>query len=832
MKRIEVYCHSKVAAVPARDSPTINHMSLSSPQGDVLRFEAPDQFGLQDASDDSDLMYLTRLTARLCNCPVAAVLLRDGERQVYRAVHGTTFLLEADAMKPSDGVPFERTVLLASNGEVDQIYEIPDAYLDDAYADTGLAIGGHVYRFYAGTPLVTSDKSVVGTLFVADAVTGTLDPPQQEALTIMSRQVVAHLELANRKREMEVAKLDRHRTGTALTVERNFVSAVLDTVGALVAVFDTAGRVVRFNRACETISGYESAELVGRFVWERLIPKEDVTDAMRKFEAIRAGAFPAKFENHWLTRDGGLRRIAWSATALLDAQGQVAFIIATGIDVTVQHEAEETLVESEARYRLIVEGSLGMIATHDVRGVLLSVNRNGAETLGRTVEQIVGHSLAELLPEGAAKLFQDYLSQITRFGEAQGLLHLRHLNGSIRVIAYRNKMVITPGSEPHVLAFGVDVTDKVRVEAELRALVRQSNSVLESIGDGICGIDLEGNISVVNVAASEMLGYTPEEMLGRSMHDLVHHTRTDGTSYSWESCPVQESLQRMESVRVTTEVFWRKDGSSFPVDYVTRPQIETDIRGGRKVVGLVVAFTDITDRRALDRMKDEFVSTVSHELRTPLTSLRAALGLVHSGTLSSRPEKTKQMLEIAIGNADRLARLVNDIVDLERIRSGKAELHYTMCSMEDLLGAAAVTRKDDAERSNISFEIEASGVKVWADPARIIQVVTNLISNAIKFSPQGGRVLLKAAPLDRNEARIEVRDSGQGIPEHKLEQIFDRFEQVDASDSRSMGGTGLGLTICREIVQQHRGKIWATSKPGKGASFFFTLPMKAKGHLG
>jgi signal transduction histidine kinase len=218
-------------------------------------------------------------------------------------------------------------------------------------------------------------------------------------------------------------------------------------------------------------------------------------------------------------------------------------------------------------------------------------------------------------------------------------------------------------------------------------------------------------------------------------------------------------------------------------------------------------------------------------LRTPLTSLRAALGLIQSGTLSSRPEKTKQMLDIAIGNTDRLVRLVNDILDLERISSGKAELHYTMCNMDDLLRGAVALQQHDAARAAIRLSVDAHDVTVWADPDRIMQTITNLISNAIKFSPTGSSITLIASQTGDDEARIEVHDTGRGIPEDRLEQIFDRFHQIDASDSRQMGGTGLGLAICKSIVQQHGGRIWATSKPGEGSSFFFTLPTKPSGHL-
>jgi signal transduction histidine kinase len=255
-----------------------------------------------------------------------------------------------------------------------------------------------------------------------------------------------------------------------------------------------------------------------------------------------------------------------------------------------------------------------------------------------------------------------------------------------------------------------------------------------------------------------------------------------------------------------------------------------------RAVGVVVAFTDISERNALDRMKDEFISTVSHELRTPLTSLRAALGLVSGGALNARPEKMRQMMEIALGNTDRLVRLVNDILDLERIGSGKAELHFAQTSVDDLFRRAITKHQAAATRGNIRFNIESNNVIVWADPDRMLQTLDNLISNAIKFSPQAStipsEIHLTAHYVTPDEGLIEIEDHGRGIPSDKLQQIFERFKQVDASDSRTMGGTGLGLAICRSIVQQHGGHIWATSTLGEGSVFHFTLPTRPSSHLG
>ncbi|MEO6922515.1 MAG: PAS domain S-box protein, partial [Bryocella sp.] len=614
----------------------------------------------------------------------------------------------------------------------------------------------------------------------------------------------------------------------------------------------------------------------------------DVAAYIDSFERIRAGDFPTTYENFWLSSDGATRRISWSATALVDSQGQVAFIIATGIDVTVQRVAETHIRESESRYRQLIEGSLGMVATHDLEGTMLSINEFGARGLGRAVGEVVGPNLKEYMLPHRRHLLQTYFDDLRTTGQAQGLMHLRHaVTGEERVIAFRNRLVEPAGKAHYVLTFGIDITDQVRAEEKLRSLMRQSNSVLESVGDGIIGVDLQGNITVVNPAAAQTLGYRVDELLGRNMHALIHHSQPDGTPYPVIESPIQSSLTDLKTVRVSNEVFWRKDGSNFPVEYVARPQIEASERGDRRdaepqislpgnnaepeitqtlsgghriafdheerasflrrrtinspeaqgghAVGVVVAFTDISERNALDRMKDEFISTVSHELRTPLTSLRAALGLIAGGALNQRPEKMKHMMDIAIGNTDRLVRLVNDILDLERIGSGKAELHSVMCSVDEMLQRASSLQHAAAQRQNIRFTIEANDVQVWADPDRVLQTLTNLIANAIKFSPAPStipsEIRLSANYVSDEEAIIEVMDHGRGIPDDKLNSIFERFKQVDASDSRTMGGTGLGLAICRSIVSQHGGHIWASSKVGVGSTFHFTLPTRPSSHL-
>jgi signal transduction histidine kinase len=236
-------------------------------------------------------------------------------------------------------------------------------------------------------------------------------------------------------------------------------------------------------------------------------------------------------------------------------------------------------------------------------------------------------------------------------------------------------------------------------------------------------------------------------------------------------------------------------------------------------------------------MKDEFISVVSHELRTPLTAIRGSLGLLRSGKLAARPERSQELVSLALDNCDRLMRLVNDILTLERLESGSVELVMESCRVSDLLQPALNSVQAIADQAGIHLKIRPVATQVRAAPDLIIQTLTNLLSNAIKFSPADSTVWLNAETftqdslqdsLDTSTTHVlfSVKDQGRGIPPDKLETIFDRFQQVDVSDSRQKGGTGLGLAICQSIVQKHGGQIWVESVPGQGSTFFFTLPTR------
>jgi two-component system, OmpR family, sensor histidine kinase VicK len=768
------------------------------------------QYEILDTLPDPAFDEIARMAASICNAPYAFIGFLDWSRVWFKSTVGFSARQIRRNGSPCQFLLLEGKPLIIS-----------DALADQRFASSGIVLDDGVRcRSYAAAPLLSSSGMILGTVAVCSKEANAFSRSNLENLQVLARQVVTRMELYATGQTQESVVRSRQRSEQALTVERNFVAAVLNTISALVLVFDIAGRIVRFNRACETISGYTFADLAGRAFPEELFPPGERETAIRIFEEVRSGNTTESYEINWRTKSGGTRRIAWTATSLTNASDEVSFVIMTGADVTEQREAETALRSSEERYRQLVENSLGFIWSHDLNGVLLSINSHAAAALGYEPEELVGTPLRNYIDTDHLADYDAYSELLKQDPDQdhQGRFYLRGKTGQLCIVAYRSKLLQVTGADPFVLSHGIDITEQTHAEEELNALTRQHQSILDSVGDGIWGMDMEGKLTFINRSAAAMLGYSPQELLGKEMHALIHHSRADGTPYPVEECPIMGTAKRETPLHVDDDVFWRKDGQSLPVEYVACPLVANG-----HVDGIVVAFADVTERRRLNRMKDEFIATVSHELRTPLTSLRAALGLVASGALEKRPEKIPQMLDIALGNCDRLVRLVNDIVDFERIGSGSLPLHRAEWNAIDLLRRAMDPERSTAARAGLTFRIDAQPVDVWVDGDRILQVLGNLIRNAIKFSEKGGEIRLAARATGEKEVTFEVQDQGAGIPPEKLELIFDRFQQADASDSRLRGGTGLGLALCRGIVNQHGGRIWVTSNPGSGSTFYFTV---------
>lgn len=368
-------------------------------------------------------------------------------------------------------------------------------------------------------------------------------------------------------------------------------------------------------------------------------------------------------------------------------------------------------------------------------------------------------------------------------------------------------------------ALAAEIAERRQAQRAVERLSREKEMILDAVVEGIYGCDVGGYSTFLNPAGARMLKLAPADVIGRPLEAVLQFDR--GSSGTSGVDAIRETLRTGQARSCTDLSLRRVDGAQVPVEFVSTPLVEEE-----RLVGAVVTLRDVTEQREVARIKDEFVSVVSHELRTPLTALRGSLGLLASGRMGTVSEAGARLVEISLQNTDRLVRLVNDILDLERIAAGEAELQLRPHDAAAICRDAAALMEAVAERAGVTLRVETEAAPVRVDADRILQVLTNLLSNAIKFSPEGQAVALRCRG-DGGEAWLEVADHGRGIPAEKLDSIFERFQQVDSSDSRDKGGTGLGLAIARSIVQQHGGRIWATSAPGEGSVFHIVLPLAA-----
>jgi two-component system, OmpR family, sensor histidine kinase VicK len=547
-------------------------------------------------------------------------------------------------------------------------------------------------------------------------------------------------------------------------------------------------------------------------------------------------------------------------------------MVILGRDITEYKQARDELV----RLASIVESSDDGIIGKTLDGRIQSWNAGAQKIYGYCATEVKGKSIEILAIPQRPKEISQILENI-RAGatiDHYETIHLRKDSKQIDVSLTISPIKDVTGALTGVSTIARDISDRKRVEKALEQLRHQNELILFSAGDGICGLNKHGKVTFINPAALRMARCESKALIDRPLSESIHRrqeecpqaiseksTVTDINSHSEFSayhplkqtpieslnqvnCQILATLQDGEARHVTDEVFCRRDGTSFPIEYVVAP-----IREQGEIIGAVVTFKDITDRLAIERMKDEFISVISHELRTPMTSIHGAISLLASGVLDTYPHKAKRMLKIAVSNTERLVRLIDDILNLERMESSCSIAVKQTCNVAELMFQAADEMQAMAQHAGVTLSVTPVDAELLAAPDRLIQALTNLLSNAIKFSRSGATVCLSGQlrnreelvaakaglnsvsaidqnlPICRSEILIAVKDEGRGIPADKLEMIFERFQQVDASDSRQKGGTGLGLAICRSIVQQHGGQIWVESVLGEGSTFFLSLPV-------
>ncbi|MGD8784719.1 MAG: PAS domain S-box protein [Thioalkalispiraceae bacterium] len=613
-----------------------------------------------------------------------------------------------------------------------------------------------------------------------------------------------------------------------------FKQGILDSAKLSIISTDANGVIQTFNAAAQQMLGYSEKELIGRATPEIFHDRDEITQrAIQLSEElggqVRPGfeVFVAKArsgiadEQQWtyISKNGKRFPVLLTMTALHDQHDEIIGFVAIARDISRQQQAEEEI----SRFKTTLDMTLDCVFMFSPKSLrYFYVNQGAMEQVGYTYSELLRMTPVDILTEYDETGFRRMLKSMID-GQRNAITfesYHQHRNGGKIPVEVFLQYIYPIDQEPRFVAIVRDITERRRTAENLAHAEERARMLLESAGEGIYGLDLDGRTTFVNPAAARMLGYDAIDLIGKPMHEIVLHSYKDKSNYPYSFSPTYAAISEGDIQRVSNEVMWRKDGGSFPVEYTVTP-----IRKNEVISGAVVIFNDITARKKVEQIKNEFISTVSHELRTPLTSVRGSLGLLVGGAVGSLPEQASTLLNIANKNTERLLLLINDILDIEKIESGKMVYHYKLLNLHEFLEASLQANYAYGEQFGIKFAItQCPDVQIYADEDRLMQVMNNLLSNAAKFSNQGSQVEISAVRRS-HKIRISITDNGKGIPQNFQKHIFEKFAQADASDTRAMSGTGLGLSISKAIVEQHGGRIDFISRVNIGTTFFFDLPV-------
>jgi PAS domain S-box-containing protein len=652
----------------------------------------------------------------------------------------------------------------------------------------------------------------------------------------LATQVAIALQQSELYSRVQAELIERQRIEQELRVSEERYRSVVTVMSEGIVLQQADGQITACNASAESILGLTAQQMQG------------LTSVDRRWQAIYedGSPFPGELHPAMVTLrtgkpqsnvimgihkpDGSLTWISINSQPLIHPGETRAYAAVTSFsDITERREAEEKLRKSEAN--LATAQRVAHVGNWEFD--VLTQEITWSEELFRIFgldptepEPTFDEHLQQIHPDDRV-LWQEVVGQAVASGSSykfdfrivrpnSAAVATPGASGQVRYLEARGEAVFNEqGQVVKLFGTSLDITDRKRTEATLQEAERRWRSLLENVQLLVVGLDSRGNVEYVNPFFLSLTGYTQAEVLGKNWFENFlppSHQQQVNTVF-------HEVLEDNLHTHYINPILTKSGEERF---IAWNNTVLRDAEGN--IIGTTSIGEDITQRQTVERIKNEFISIVSHELRTPLTGIRGSLGLLAMGIYDNKPEKAKRMVEIALTDSERLVRLVNDILDLERLDSGKVTLVKEVCDATALIQQSVDGVQALAESAAINLCLFPVSAQVWAAPDSIIQTLTNLLSNAIKFSPSNTTISLTAQPQS-DHVLFQVKDQGRGIPVDKLEAIFGRFQQVDASDSRSKGGTGLGLAICQSIVQQHGGRIWAESTLGEGSSFYFTLPV-------
>jgi PAS domain S-box-containing protein len=591
---------------------------------------------------------------------------------------------------------------------------------------------------------------------------------------------------------------------------------------------DPDGTIRLFNPGAESLLGYSAEELVERHTPELIHLREEVEQRGRELSAERGREISgfevfvdaARHGGHetrqwtYVRKDGAHRQVRLSVSAIRGGEDdEITGFVGIATDITEMLAASSARLESEERFRGAFESSALGLALVSLEGRWLQVNPALCEILGYSREELLATDFQSITHPDDLDIDLQLAGQVLSGRLPNYQLRKRYISkqgalvwGLLAVSLVRDER----GQPLYFVSQIQDITIRVRAEEALRASEAKLSELFRLSPVGIALHELEdGRFVEANPEFYRMLGYTEAEFRSIAPDSIRL------PEYQEEDARQLELLNVAGRYGPYEKEFIRADGSRLPV--LTSGVRFRDSSGQQLSLSVI---QDISERKRLERMKSEFVSTVSHELRTPLTSIFGALGLISGGALGEIPEPLRDMLDVAFRNAERLNLLISDLLDLEKLIAGKMSFERNPHRLRALMVDAIASLQGYADSFKVELALgECADEELLLDPVRFDQILANLISNAIKFSPPGGRVEVECTRLDR-AVEIRVLDRGSGVPEDFRPRLFESFAQANAGDARSQAGTGLGLAITRQLAERMGGKVGYLPRTGGGSCFW------------
>jgi PAS domain S-box-containing protein len=780
-------------------------MSISAPlpANETERLAALARYNILDTPAEEEFDDFTKLAAQICGTPIALVSLIDAQRQWFKSRVGL------DAEETAREIAFCAHAILGN-----ELLEVSNALEDPRFSDNPLVAGAPDIRFYAGTPLTTPDGFNLGTLCVIDRTPRQLNPQQRDALARLGRQVVRQLELRK--------SAEQHSQQLALQ------RAIISSAGIAMITTDLEGHIDSVNQAAAQLLEYSATALHGQSICVlhnplQLRARAQLANIDKPFELLVKKAQSGErevLEWIYLRSDGSPLPVQLSVSAIRSDTQALQGYLFIARDLLQREQLQQRLQHLSAQLPgMVYQFLLRADGTSCFPYASAGIN----EVYGCTPEQVYSSAeaaFAVLYPADLAAVGASIEHSAQQLCQWQAEYRVIHPTKGLIWLEGRASPERRDDGSTLWHGFITDISARKVEHAELDRQQEINRRLLATFSDAIVACDSQGQLTLFNDSAGSWYGVAPGEAANTpTANDWAQRYglfAIDGqTPLRPSDMPLLRALAG-ERVRNSEHCIVRHGINTRYVSVNADPLFSAD---GQQT-GAVAVLHDITERRHIEQLQRDFVSTVSHELRTPLTSISGSLGLINGGALGPVPASMTAMLSIAQQNSQRLSLLINDLLDMDKLLAGKMDFNLQEQALLPLLEEALRSNQGYAEQYQVSYQLlPSSDARVTVDGLRLQQVLANFLSNACKFSPPGSHISLRLDTLD-GQVRVNVCDQGSGVPAEFQARIFHKFSQADASSTRQQGGTGLGLAISKELIERMGGSIGFDSS-AQGTTFWF-----------